>query len=199
MIEFRSDFNEKSHFNRRESPSVESRFFIKNWENIVFDFSNHFFSMKNKSWEFFWITRSMQNLMLFRLVTFSELFEHSPKSYVRFRFYFRICPPRSVEFRANLPPLCPFSGPYQGGVNLPGFGPISWWRQVTSRRRRKFWGFEHENIDFAREIVSEECKNVNFPACGAKTHKRVYRAIKNKTPFNKTLPAAGVKNRVFAP
>ena len=90
---------------------------------------------------------------------------------------------RSVEFRANLPPLCPFSGPYQGGVNLLGFGPISWWRQVTSRRRRKFWGFEHENIDFAREIVSEECKNVNFPACGAKTHKRVYRAIKNKTPL----------------
>ncbi len=28
MIGFRSDFNEKSHFNRRESPSVESRFFI---------------------------------------------------------------------------------------------------------------------------------------------------------------------------
>jgi len=114
MIEFRSDFNEKSHFNRRESPSVESRFFIKNWENIVFDFSNHFFSMKNKSWEIFWITRSMQNLMLFRLVTFSELFEHSPKSYARFRFFSRICPPRYTTWLNALSWMVKL-----GGIQLP--------------------------------------------------------------------------------
>ena len=59
MIEFRSDFNEKSHFNGRESSSVESRFVIKNRENIVFDLSNHFFSMKNKSWNFFRVAKLM--------------------------------------------------------------------------------------------------------------------------------------------